>query len=94
MLSSDTQIHETSLILFVIFFYFFTANVRIRALADRMNIMPRLAERAHRMFTLALEKNFTRGRRANLVAASCLYIICRQEKTPRTCEFTIYILQI
>ena len=37
---------------------------------------------AHRYFTLAVQRNFTRGRRTQQVAAACLYIICRQESRP------------
>ncbi|XP_006654245.1 transcription factor IIIB 60 kDa subunit-like isoform X2 [Oryza brachyantha] len=35
---------------------------------------------AHRYYTLAVDKNFTRGRRTTHVAAACLYIACRQSK--------------
>ncbi|KAG8085103.1 hypothetical protein GUJ93_ZPchr0010g11082 [Zizania palustris] len=35
---------------------------------------------AHRFYTLAVDKNFTRGRRTTHVAAACLYIACRQSK--------------
>ncbi|KAH7282832.1 hypothetical protein KP509_35G049400 [Ceratopteris richardii] len=37
---------------------------------------------AHRLYIIAVERNFTRGRRTNQVAAACLYIICRQEQKP------------
>ncbi|XP_020526489.1 transcription factor IIIB 60 kDa subunit isoform X4 [Amborella trichopoda] len=36
----------------------------------------------HRLYTLAVDKNFTRGRRTKHVAAACLYIVCRHEKKP------------
>ncbi|EFJ16257.1 hypothetical protein SELMODRAFT_421928 [Selaginella moellendorffii] len=32
---------------------------------------------AHRIYVLAVEKNFTKGRRTSQVAAACLYIVCR-----------------
>lgn len=35
---------------------------------------------AHAFYTIAVERNFTRGRRTELVAASCLYIACRQNE--------------
>ncbi|XP_031494718.1 transcription factor IIIB 60 kDa subunit-like [Nymphaea colorata] len=41
-----------------------------------------LIDQAHRLYTIAVERNFTRGRRTNQVAASCIYIICRLEKKP------------
>lgn len=36
--------------------------------------------KAHRFYQLALEQNFTKGRRTTHVAAACLYIACRQSK--------------
>ncbi|XP_052207135.1 transcription factor IIIB 60 kDa subunit-like isoform X2 [Diospyros lotus] len=33
-------------------------------------------------YTIALERNFTRGRRRELVEAACLYIACRENKKP------------
>lgn len=33
-------------------------------------------------YTIALERNFTRGRRKEQVAAACLYIACRENKKP------------
>lgn len=41
-----------------------------------------IARPALQLFTMALEKNFTRGRRKELVEASCLYISCRTNKKP------------
>ncbi len=39
-------------------------------------------ETAHRWYILALQHQFTRGRRAGNIVAACLYIVCRQERTP------------
>lgn len=39
-------------------------------------------ERAHRLYQIALQRNFIYGRKQQHVAATCLYIICRQEKSP------------
>lgn len=39
-------------------------------------------EAAQRWYVLALQHQFTRGRRAPNIVAACLYIVCRQEKTP------------
>lgn len=36
----------------------------------------------HRLYIIAVERNFTRGRRTKQVAAACLYIVCRQEQKP------------
>lgn len=60
------------------------ANARKRiqnvALAVRLN--DHHVEMAHRWFILAIQHNFTKGRRGQNVVAACLYIVCRQEKTP------------
>ncbi|KAG9452046.1 hypothetical protein H6P81_004950 [Aristolochia fimbriata] len=37
---------------------------------------------AHAFYTIAVERNFTRGRRTSHVAAACLYIACRQDSKP------------
>jgi transcription factor IIIB subunit 2 len=46
---------------------------------ERLSIRPRedITTQAHRFYTIALERNFTRGRRTQQVAASCIYIVCR-----------------
>ena len=39
-----------------------------------------MADSALRFYTLALNNNFTRGRRVLYVVAACVYIVCRLEK--------------
>ncbi|XP_072950921.1 transcription factor IIIB 60 kDa subunit isoform X1 [Typha angustifolia] len=39
-----------------------------------------IIDQAHRFYQIAVDKNFTRGRRTSHVAAACLYIACRQSK--------------
>ncbi|CAM0957201.1 unnamed protein product [Alopecurus aequalis] len=39
-----------------------------------------IIDMAHKFYTLAVDHNFTRGRRTAQVAAACLYIACRQSK--------------
>ena len=41
-----------------------------------------IVEAGQRFFKLAYEKNFIQGRNTKHVAAVCLYIACRKEKTP------------
>jgi len=45
-----------------------------------LGIRPRedISGAAHRLYKLAVQHNFTRGRRTQQVAAACLYIVCRQ----------------
>ena len=56
----------------------------ISQIAERLGMRPReeLVGAAHRLYKLAVQRNFTRGRRTNQVAGSCLYIVCRQEDKP------------
>ncbi|KAJ1289629.1 hypothetical protein BS78_02G179300 [Paspalum vaginatum] len=39
-----------------------------------------IISKAYRFYELAVDRNFTRGRRTTHVAAACLYIACRQSK--------------
>lgn len=56
---------------------------RIMALAGAVGLTgEHYVDAAHRWYALALQHQFTRGRRGPNVIAACLYIVCRQEKTP------------
>jgi hypothetical protein len=56
----------------------------ISLLVESFSIRPRdeAVEAAHRLYLLALHRNFTRGRRISHVAAVALYVFCRQENKP------------
>ena len=54
---------------------------RIQEVASRLRLGGHYVDAAHRLFTIAVEKNFVQGRRTIHVVAACLYIICRQEKS-------------
>ena len=56
----------------------------IAHLVDHLLIRPReeTIESSHRLYKLALQRGFTRGRRTNQVAAACLYLVCRQDAKP------------
>lgn len=56
----------------------------IAHLVDQLSIRPReeTIESSHRLYKLALQRGFTRGRRTNQVAAACLYLVCRQDSKP------------
>jgi transcription factor IIIB subunit 2 len=56
---------------------------RIVALAGAVGLTgEHYVDAAYRWYALALQHQFTRGRRGPNVIAACLYIVCRQEKTP------------
>nr|BCL66138.1 Transcription initiation factor TFIIIB Brf1 subunit [Volvox africanus] len=54
------------------------------ALVEALRISPssEAIDAAHRLYRLALQRGFTKGRRVNQVAAVCLYIFCRLERRP------------
>ena len=54
---------------------------RIQELASRLRLSSHYVDGAHRLFTVAVERNFVQGRRTSHVVAACLYIACRQEKS-------------
>ena len=54
---------------------------RIQEIASRLRLGSHYVDAAHRLFTIAVEKNFVQGRRTTHVVAACLYIACRQEKS-------------
>ncbi len=54
---------------------------RIQEVASRLRLGSHYVDAAHRLFTIAVEKNFVQGRRTTHVVAACLYIACRQEKS-------------
>jgi transcription factor IIIB subunit 2 len=54
---------------------------RIQDVASRLRLGSHYVDSAHRLFTIAVEKNFVQGRRTTHVVAACLYIACRQEKS-------------
>lgn len=71
---------------------------RIRDLASSLKMVPR-AEAASRLFSLAVERNFHKGRRMANVCCACLYVVCRQNKTPHmlidfadVLETNVYVL--
>lgn len=46
-----------------------------------MRLGPHYVDSAHRLFSVAVERNFTQGRKRAHVIAACLYTSCRQEKS-------------
>lgn len=54
---------------------------RIQEIASRLRLPNHFIDSAHRLFTIAVEKNFVQGRRTTHVVAACLYIVCRQERS-------------
>ncbi|KAL7471799.1 hypothetical protein ACHAXS_012121 [Conticribra weissflogii] len=54
---------------------------RIQDVAGLMRLGNHFVDAAHRLYTVAVEKNFTQGRRRAHVVAACLYTACRQEKS-------------
>lgn len=54
----------------------------VSQLASSLKLPSLYVDRAYRLFQLALQRNLIFGRRQTHLVATCLYIICRQEKSP------------
>lgn len=72
---------------------------RIWHLVSAMRLTPRHAESALRLFRLAVERNFHKGRRMVNVCCACLYVVVRIERTPHmlidfsdVVETNVYVL--
>ncbi|KAG9314612.1 BRF1-domain-containing protein [Chiua virens] len=57
------------------------ASRKIQSLAAAFHLSEVVALAATRLYTLAVEHKFTKGRRSVNVAAVCLYVACRQKET-------------
>jgi transcription initiation factor TFIIIB Brf1 subunit/transcription initiation factor TFIIB len=58
-----------------------TASKRIQSIANVLRLSDVVCLAATRMYTLAVEHKFTKGRKALNVVAVCLYVACRQKET-------------
>jgi transcription factor IIIB subunit 2 len=58
------------------------ARRAITQVASTVRLPPLYVDRAYRLYQLALQRSFIFGRRQAHVVATCLYIVCRQEKSP------------
>mmetsp|Transcript_9667 Transcript_9667/g.14557 ORF Transcript_9667/g.14557 Transcript_9667/m.14557 type:complete len:697 (+) Transcript_9667:118-2208(+) len=54
----------------------------VAQVASAMRLPPYFTDRAHRLYSLALQRSFVYGRRQMHIVATVLYTICRQEKSP------------
>ncbi|KAI6136878.1 BRF1-domain-containing protein [Pisolithus sp. B1] len=57
------------------------ASRKIQSFSAALRLSEVVALAATRLYTLAVEHKFTKGRRSTHVAAVCLYIACRQKET-------------
>lgn len=55
---------------------------KISQLAGQLHLGAHYIDSAHRLFMMALQRNFTSGRKSQNVIAACLYVVCRREKSP------------
>ena len=58
------------------------ARRNIAQVAGTLRLPNIYIDKAYRLYQLALQRNFIFGRRQMHVVATCLYTICRQEKSP------------
>ncbi|KAF4685787.1 transcription factor TFIIIB subunit brf1 [Perkinsus olseni] len=57
-------------------------STRIEWIGNRLELPTSTMDEAKRLFSLAAQRNFTAGRKTSVVAAACLYIVCRRDRTP------------
>ena len=57
------------------------ASRKIRNVATAMRLSENVSSYATRLYTLAVENKFTKGRKNMNVIAACLYIACRRKET-------------
>ena len=57
------------------------AKREIQGVAGLMRLGSNYVDAACRLFAVALERNFTQGRKRAHVIAACMYATCRQEKS-------------
>ncbi|OMJ26344.1 Transcription factor IIIB 60 kDa subunit [Smittium culicis] len=72
----------------------YDAKRKILAIATALRLSLNYVESAQRYYHLSLNSGFTRGRKKNSVAACCLYIVCRMEKSSQMLIDFSDILQI
>ena len=53
----------------------------IQNLASQLFLSQHVVDSAHRLFILAVQRNFVQGRKTFIVVAACLYVVCRREKS-------------
>lgn len=58
------------------------ARFRILPLASQLRLSSRFTDQALRLFRLAVERNFHKGRRVTNLCCACLYTVCRLGRTP------------
>lgn len=58
------------------------AQREISTLASNMKLPQQDADAAHRIYSLAQQRNFIQGRKGIHVIAAALYIVCRQQRSP------------
>ena len=57
------------------------ANKKIQSIANVLRLSEVVCLAATRLYTLAVEHKFTKGRKSMNVVAVCLYVACRQKET-------------
>ncbi|XP_055343012.1 transcription initiation factor IIB-like [Paramacrobiotus metropolitanus] len=61
-----------------------TAFKEISTMAERINLPRTIVDQANVLFKQVYESKVLRGRSADAIASSCVYIACRKEGVPRT----------
>ena len=63
-----------------------TAIHTIADMGDKLNLARTITDRANKLFKIVFDGKHLQGRPHEAIAATCLYIACRQEGAPRYCS--------
>jgi transcription factor IIIB 90 kDa subunit len=72
---------QETLLSIILFLLTLQANRKIQSIASVLRLSDVVSLAATRLYTLAVEHKFTKGRKSLNVVAICLYVACRQKET-------------
>lgn len=72
----------------------FEIQNRIKTICDSLGISEEMSISAFRWYKLSLQGNLTRGRSILYTISACIYVVCRQEKTPHLLMDFAHLLEI
>lgn len=72
----------------------FQIQNQIKTICDSLGLSEEVALSAFRWYKLSLQGNLTRGRSILYTLSACIYIVCRQEKTPHLLMDFAHLLEI
>lgn len=72
----------------------FQIQNQIKTICNSLGLSEEIALTAFRWYKLSLQANLTRGRSILYTLSACIYIVCRQEKTPHLLADFAHLLEL